>query len=138
MKLIIFLFASFVVSFFSDIVLYLFTRLNFIPSLRSYYKNQSILKCALDAAITVEIALILTIVLSNAIFGIVVPQTNRELFRFCALAFVIGYAMDKWIEQSHIFGDRLVAYYKTFGSGFWGAIAFIFSILISYFIQKIL
>lgn len=92
----------------------------------------------MDAAITVEIALILTIFLSNIVWGIVVPQNNSQLLRFCALAFIVGYVMDKWIEQSRIFGDRLDAYYQTFGSGFWGAVAFLFSILISYFLQKIL
>jgi hypothetical protein len=35
-----------------------------------------------------------------------------------------------------IFGNKLDRYYKELGAGFWGATAFVFSIVISYNIQK--
>jgi hypothetical protein len=137
MKIFTFLSINFVISFLSDILLYnLSTKFNIIPSLKSYYYNQSILKCGFDAAITIEVALIITMIVSWCIFGILIPKNNNQLFYFCILAFIIGYIIDKCIEKLHIFGHRLDEYYKTYGSGFWGASAFLFSILISYFIEK--
>jgi hypothetical protein len=59
-----------------------------------------------------------------------------SLGKFCVLAFIIGYILDIAIDKLKIFGNRLNTYYKALGAGLWGAIAFIFAIVISYFIQK--
>lgn len=134
---IIFLFINFVVSFISDIVLNdLSTNFGIIISLRSYFQNQSIIKSGVNAGITIIIALLLNMLLSFFLFGVVVPTNFNMLIKFCTLAFIIGYVMDIFIYKMKIFDNRLDAYYKVFGSGFWGAIAFIFSIIISYFIQN--
>jgi hypothetical protein len=46
--------------------------------------------------------------------------------------------VDILIEKYKIFGNTLDEYYKDAGAGFWGAVAFIMSIMISYGIQSLL
>jgi hypothetical protein len=72
---------------------------------------------------------------SYYLFGFDVPTKSKQLIYFCILAFVLGYIMDIVIYKFKVF-DRLDNYYKTYGAGLWGGLAFVFSILISYFIQK--
>jgi uncharacterized membrane protein len=134
---VIFLFLNFCVSFVSDIVLNdLSTHFNIIKSLKPYFQNKSILKCALDAGITVMIGILITMFFSFLLFGFLSPNTFVQLIYFCIIGFLIGYILDILIYKLHVFGNRLDAYYKAFGAGLWGAIAFIFSIIISYFLQK--
>jgi len=137
MKLITFIFINFIVSFLSDIILNdLSTNFGFITSLKPYFNKESIIKSGIFAAITVEIALFITIIFSYLLFGFLFPTNNKNLLYFCILAFLIGYVIDIIIYKNKIFGNRLDAYYKSLGAGFWGATAFIFSIIISYIIQK--
>uniref|UniRef100_A0A6C0BA83 Uncharacterized protein n=1 Tax=viral metagenome TaxID=1070528 RepID=A0A6C0BA83_9ZZZZ len=135
MKLVTFLCINFIVSFFSDIVLNDLSTSVFL-SLKPYFHNQSIIVSAIYAGITVEIALLITIGCFYLLFHSFVPNTLKMLFVFCVIAFIIGFIADIFIDKMHIFGNRLDAYYKKVGAGFWGAAAFLFSILISYFIQK--
>jgi len=136
MKLFTFLFINFIVSFLSDIVLNDLSTFNVIPSLKPYFDNKSIIVSALNAAITVEVALLITISLFYIMFRYWVPTNYKLLLYFCVFAFFVGFALDVFIEKMKIFGNSLDLYYKTFGAGLWGAIAFLFSVLISYFIQK--
>jgi hypothetical protein len=129
--IILFVFLVFFVSFFSDIVLNQFS----IPSLRPYFHNQSMLKCAFDAGVTVLIGLIPTIFFSSFL-GFLIPTTTKTLLYFCGIAFVIGFLLDKLIYKEKIFGDRLNLFYNTYGSGPLGAFAFLFAIVVSYFLQK--
>lgn len=131
--MIVFLLINFIVSFLSDIVL---NDSNFIPSLRSYFHNQSIFKSAFLAGMTVVIALVINILFSYFLFGFTIPTNSTNLIYFSELAFVVGFIIDFLIFKLKIFGRRLDEYYKKAGIGFWGAIAFVFSIVISYFIQK--
>lgn len=133
---ILFLFLNFSVAFVSDIILNdLSTHFNVIKSLQPYFYNQSILKCAFDAGLTVLIALLITMIFSYFLFGFGVPSNIKQLIYFCILAFVLGYIIDIVIYKFKVF-NRLDNYYKTYGAGLWGGLAFVFSILISYFIQK--
>lgn len=136
MKLLTFLFINFIVSFLSDIVLNDLSTFNFIPSLKPYFHNKSIIVSAFNAAITVDVALLITIALFYAMFRYWVPTNYELLLYFCVLSFLVGFIIDVFIEKMKIFGNSLDLYYKTFGAGLWGAIAFLFSVLISYFIQK--
>lgn len=136
MKLLTFLFINFIVSFLSDIILNDLSMFNFIPSLKPYFHNKSIIVSALNAAITVEVALLITVALFYIMLRSWVPTNYKLLLYFCFLAFFVGFAIDVFIEKMKIFGNSLDLYYKKFGAGFWGAIAFLFSIVISYFIQK--
>ena len=134
MKPITFILINFFVSFFSDIVLNDLSRFN-IKSLQSYFNNQSIIKCAFVAGLTIVNALLINMALSYLLFGFMVPNHFTQLTCFCILAFFIGYLIDIIIYKFKII-NGLTNYYKVFGAGLWGAIAFVFSIVISYFIQK--
>jgi len=57
---------------------------------------------------------------------------------FLGIAFPLGYLFDILIEKYKVFGNTLDEYYRVAGSGFWGAVAFIISILVSYGIQSFL
>lgn len=133
LKIITFLLINFIVAFISDIVLNDLSISIPIPSLKPYFKNESIIKSAGVAGITIELALFISIFIYYLIFG-----TKQNIIYFCIIAFFIGFIMDKLIEKYKIFGTRLDDYYKKYGSGLWGAIALLFSILISYFIQIII
>jgi hypothetical protein len=135
--IIIFMFLNFAISFMSDIMLnYLSTNFNIVKSLQSYFYKQSIIKCAVDAGLTVLFALIINMIFSYFLFGFGMPNNVTQLIQFCMLAFLIGYVFDILIYKFKIFGERLNVYYKTLGAGFWGGIAFVFSIVVSYFIQN--
>ena len=135
-KILLFLFLMFSVSFVSDIILNdLSTHFNIIKSLQPYFYKQSILKCAFDAGITVLFAVLINIFFSYLFFGFIVPDTFKQLIYFCILAFLIGYILDIFIYKFNVFGNRLTNYYHEFGAGLWGAIAFVFAIMISYFIS---
>jgi hypothetical protein len=136
-SVIIFLLLNFIVSFMSDIVLNdLSTNFNMIKSLQTYFYKQSIIKSAFDAGITVLFALVINMFFSYFLFGFIIPNNFKNLIYFCILAFLIGYITDILIYKLKIFGNRLNEYYIKLGAGFWGATAFVFSIIISYFIQK--
>jgi len=134
MKLYTFLFIIFIVSFISDIVLNDLSHFTITP-LTYYFNNKSILICALNAGLTILIATLINMCLSYLLFGFIVPSNFAKLIYFCILAFLVGYILDVFIYKMNIF-DGLTEYYNTFGAGLWGALAFIFAIVISYFIQK--
>lgn len=140
-----FIFVNFIVSLFSDIILndlankkLYNTQSKIILSLDSYFKNKSIMISGIYAGLTVIICLIFTTFISKLIFNFYLPNNLRELFFFNILSFITGYIADILIDRLDIFGKSLHNYYKIAGSGFWGAIAFLFSINISYFINLIL
>ena len=139
MNALLFFLINFCVAFVSDVALNdLSTHYGFLPSLKPYYKNESILKMGLYAAIPISVALIITMFLYFAIFRALLPNNYTQLFYFCIIAFVIGYILDVAIDKLKIFGSSLDQYYKEYGAGFWGAMAYLFSIIVSYFIEKII
>ena len=145
MEIIIFIIINFIVSALSDVSLNLLTRnsltkyynLKIILSLRPYFKNKSIIKCAVYAGITIVVALLINILISKNLLGFFIPHNNTELIKFISIAFPLGYVIDIMIDKFKIFGSSLDLYYKAAGAGLWGALAFVFSIIISYFIQNI-
>jgi len=135
-KLYTFLFVNFIVAFISDIILNdLSTNYNIVSSLKPYFKNESILVSAFNAGLTIEFGLLVTIFIYFILFHKLLPKNGLTLIYFCIIAFAVGYITDYLIYRCHIFGNRLEVYYKELGYGFWGATAFLFSILLSFFIQ---
>ena len=133
---IIFILLNFLVGFMSDIVLNdLSTNYGIVSSLKSYFYKQSILKCAVEAGLTIVLALLITMFVSFILFKFIMPYNLFSLSQFLILAFSLGYIIDIFIEKNKIFGNRLNEYYKQVGGGLWGGLAFVFSIVISYFIQ---
>ena len=78
------------------------------------------------------VALIFTMLISIILFGFTYPMKIKQLFKFVILAFIIGYALDYIIYKTQLFGKSLNPYYKVTGAGLWGALAFVFSILLGY------
>jgi hypothetical protein len=144
MKVIIFIVIVFIVSALSDILLNILSKnqlikeynLKIILSLKPYFKNKSMIQSAVYAAITIIVALLINMLISKNIFGFWVPRNNIELIKFLSIAFPLGYVIDIMIDKFKIFGSSLDLYYKVAGAGLWGALAFVFSIIISYIIQK--
>ena len=58
------------------------------------------------------------------------------MIKFILISFPLGYVIDIIIDKFKIFGNDLDLYYKIAGAGLWGALAFVFSIIISYIIQN--
>jgi len=144
MKALLFIIIVFIVSALSDVLLNLLSRnsltkeYNFkiILSLKPYFKNKSMIQSAVYAGITIIVALLINMLISKNIFGFYVPRNNNELIKFLSIAFPLGYIIDILIDKLKIFGSSLDLYYKAAGAGLWGALAFVFSIIISYYIQN--
>lgn len=134
-----FVFVNFLVSAISDIVLNdMANHYNLLPSLKPYFREKSILYAALLAGLTIVTAVLLLLPFSKLLFGFYIPKTFKQLALFLTLSYPIGFIIDKIIEKMEIFGPTLIPFYKKHGSGHWGAIAFIFSLFISFLLQKYL
>jgi hypothetical protein len=91
---------------------------------------------AANAGLTIVVAILVTMFLSFFLFKFAHPVTFNQLGRFLLLAFPIGYVMDVVIYKTDLFGPTLRPFYHIAGAGFWGAAAFIFSILMTFAIIK--
>lgn len=136
-----FIILNFLVSFISDIGLNLISRMKSAPpsikSLLPYFKYyNSILITAGLAGLTVVSVLLITMFLSYFLLGFTVPvNSTYRLLNFLILAAPIGYIADQFIYKYQIFGTLLNSYYRIAGVGWWGMLAFIFSIIISYLLS---
>lgn len=138
----------FFIGFISDLILNYLSRQAYAPpsikALKIYFLRPSIknsvlrdLISAINAGLTIAAAIILTMSLSYLIFNFSHPKTLVQLFKFVLIAFPLGYVMDIFIYKTELFGPTLNPFYKLAGAGFWGAMAFIFSIIVQMFLQKI-
>jgi len=135
-SVLIFLFVlfNFFIGFFSDILLNI---TNFVPSLKSYFKNKTIMGSAVYAGLTIIIALFIVMFISYIMFGFSVPLQTAEFYKFIILTAIVGYLADWYIYKAKVFGQDLNEYYEKLGIGFWGSAAFIVSVTMSYFLVKI-
>ena len=134
-----FIFLNFIVSLFSDIILNDLARSNnfkSISTLNEYFKDKYILEAGIYAGLTVVICLLVLFIISKLIFNFYVPDNNSKLLKYIILAYPLGYIFDYLIYKYKIFGNSLDIFYEEVGVGHWGAIAFIFSIVISFLLQK--
>tara|TARA_Y100000741_G_C18235415_1_gene551479 strand:+ start:482 stop:922 length:441 start_codon:yes stop_codon:yes gene_type:complete len=134
-----FIFINFIVSFISDIVLNdlsTLTQYKSIASLAPYFKDKYIVEAGVYAGLTIVVALIFLMIFSNSALGYYVPETGLQLAQYCCLAYILGYVIDVLIEKFSVFGTSLDKFYENVGSGHSGAFAFVFSIIISYFLQN--
>mgnify|MGYP001332823180 CR=1 FL=1 len=134
-----FIFLNFMVSLFSDIVLNDLSKSGIydkLSTLRPYFKDKYILQAGVYAGVTIVIGLVLLLLLSKTIFDFYAPNNIKDLIRFIIIAYPLGYIYDYLIYKYNIFGNSLKLFYKEFGVGHWGALAFIFSIVVSYFLHK--
>lgn len=140
MKLYTFLLLNFIVAFVSDIVLNdlskMYNNNTVFGSLKPYFKDKGIIMAGLYAGLTILFATIILTYITKFIFGYFVPSNMNELFKTLILGYILGYSIDKLIHWFDIFGPSLNHFYNIVGSGNSGALSFVFSISISYFIQK--
>lgn len=138
----------FFIAFNSDLLLNYLSRQTYAPdsirALKIYFMRQSIKNShlrdfvsATNAGLTVVLAIMVTLFLAKVFFNMSHPRSLKELLRFLLIAFPVGYLMDIAIYKTQLFGPTLNPFYKIAGAGFWGAMAFIFSILACYCILKL-
>lgn len=143
----LFLSVLFLVSFFSDIVLNDLSRFplttlhssSILKSLTPYFKSKSIIQSGIYAGLTVVVAYGLLMVLSFGKYPLrEVMGKDRGFTKYTSIsyelffAFILGYCVDFLIYKFNIFGTSLHHYYNIAGAGLWGAIAFVFAIVITY------
>lgn len=153
----LFLCTIFIVSFASDLILNDLTRQPLIKyhnnviikSLGSYFKDKGLVESGIYAGLTIVIAYILLMIglklmglgsipSRELVYCKLTTPSIKKLLLEILFAFILGYAIDILIDKYRIFGDSLNAYYTIAGSGFWGAVAFLFAILLSYLLLLIL
>ena len=138
----------FFIGFVSDIVLNYLSRQTYAPAsikaLKVYFSRPGIKNALLRdtvsaayAGLTIVAALLVTMIFAQLIFKFTYPRSLTQLYQFLLLAFPIGYLMDILIYKTELFGPTLNPFYKIAGAGFWGAMAYIFAIVVAYFISNI-
>jgi hypothetical protein len=147
----------FFIGFLSDLVLNYLSRQSYAPAtvkaLEIYFERKEIKSASwraiisgVNAGLTIVGVLLVVMGLfkltsasasvSSASASAWHPTTPTQLLYFLLLAFPIGWIADVVIYKTELFGPSLNPYYKIAGAGLWGALAFIFSILSSYFLLK--
>lgn len=133
-----FIIINFFVGFISDIVLNILSRIKYSPpsirSLYTYFEHyDSAILPAIYAGLTVISVLIPVMIVSYIIFGFSTPVNTTHLLLLILLSIPFGYFADVIIYKYHIFGNKLDPFYEIAGAGFWGAMALIFSMFVSWY-----
>jgi len=136
-----FLMILFVVTFVCDLILNFLSRQSFVPrsikALKSYFDYyNNIILTGVYASITVIVCYLITALITFFIFNYYVPTNMNQLYMILLIAAPVGYISDIIIYKAKIFGSQLDSFYKEIGSGLSGAVAFIFAIVISFFLIK--
>jgi hypothetical protein len=131
----------FIVTFVCDLILNFLSRLSFVPrsikALKSYFDYyNNIILTGVYASITVIVCYLITALITFFIFNYYVPTNMNQLYMILLIAAPVGYISDIIIYKAKIFGTQLDAFYKEIGAGLSGAVAFIFAIVISFFLIK--
>ncbi len=87
-------------------------------------------KAAFYALLTVVIIVGIIMKIFQIFYDKYLPETNKEIFIYLVISFVVGYIGDILIYKLDIF-PRLKTYYRVVGKGLWGAIAIVFSVFMS-------
>ena len=137
----LFLLLNAIIAFLSDILLNIlstrnirllekYSFMNSLKTLKPYFKNKSMFQAAFYALLTVIIIVGIIMKLFQIFYDKYLPETNREIFIYLVLSFIVGYVGDILIYKLDIF-PRLKIYYRVVGKGLWGAIAIVFSVSVS-------
>jgi len=136
---VLFVIINFCVSYVSDNVLSdlsKYTHVKAFTSLAPYFKNKPIVLAGIYAGITVAFATILLLLFTHLFLNTYLPVTNSEFAVTILVAYVIGYALDVFIYKMNLF-DNLEPFYKIVGTGNGGALSFIFSLVVSFIVLKL-
>jgi H+/Cl- antiporter ClcA len=129
------------IAFLSDIILNILATRNIgflekysfmdsLKTLKPYFVNKSPFLAAFYALLTVIIIVGIIMKLFQIFYNKYLPETKKEVFIYLVLSFIVGYVGDILIYKLNIF-PLLKSYYKVVGKGLWGAIAIVFSVVIS-------
>ena len=105
-----------------------------LNTLRPYFKHHSMFVAALYGYVLIVVVIICNLFYIR--YKKYLPETRTEYLVFFTVTFVIGFIADIVIHRLNIF-PKLKLYYRVVGSGLWGALAILFSVSLSIFIQKI-
>ena len=139
-ELLFLLFNSFI-AFFSDIILNILANSNIkyfknsgfynsLKTLKPYFENKSPFQAAFYALLTVIIIVGIIMKIFQIFYDKYLPESNKEIFIYLVISFIVGYISDILIYKWNIF-SRLQTYYRVVGKGLWGAIAIVFSVFMS-------
>ena len=138
MKLSGFLLLTFVVAFICDVILNdLSRRTKVLASIKPFYESGAITKLAIYSGIIISGATILLMLLFFMLFKKYLPTNMFEILIFFLMAYIWGYILDVIIDKTELLGKSIKPFYKEFGSGNSGAIAFMFMLVVSLFIFKV-
>jgi hypothetical protein len=138
MKLSGFLLVTFVVAFICDVILNdLSRRTKVLASIKPFYDSDSITKLAIYSGIIISSATIILMLLFFMLFKKYLPTNMFEILIFFLMAYMVGYVLDVFIDKTELLGKSIKPFYKEFGSGNSGAIAFMFMLVVSLFIFKV-
>jgi|TARA_Y100000389_G_scaffold119011_1_gene116194 hypothetical protein len=121
------------VGFFSDIILNIIANSDIykpITTLKPYFENKTIFQAAFYALLTVVIIVGIIMKIFELFYNKYLPETDEEYIVYFILTFIIGYVGDILIYKLDIF-PRLHKYYTVVGKGLWGALAILFSVIVS-------
>ncbi len=119
------------IAFFSDILLNILSRhIKLFYTLKPYFQNKSMFEAAFYALLTVIIIVGIIMKIFQIFYDKYLPETNKEIFIYLVLSFIVGYIGDILIYKWNIF-PRLKTYYRVVGKGLWGAIAIVFSVFMA-------
>ena len=127
-----FLILNGILGFFSDIALNILSNYNFINlnTLRPYFEDRSMLYLAIYASIIIFTLVLISVNIYKIIFN---KLPTNEFIYLAIIAFIVGYIADVVADKLNTFpGMRL--YYDTVGSGVWGGISILLSVVICYYI----
>lgn len=144
---ILFVIINFCVAYVSDNILNdlsKYSKVKAFKSLLPYFKKKSIVGAGIYAGLTVAFATIIVMIFYKIIFNTYLPDTKSltyyfsvfmMYFTFFVIAYIIGYALDVFIYKMNIF-DNLQPFYNEVGAGNGGAVSFLFSLIVSFVILK--
>ena len=139
MNIFAFIIISFIVGFFSDVALNDLSRTTqMFASLKPYYISKQISVAGALSGITIVIATIILMIIFKMVRGKYLPDTLNDILVFLAIGYPVGYIIDVAIDKTNILGKELQPFYKSFGSGNSGAVAFEFALMQSLLTAKMI
>lgn len=129
----LFLIFNAIVGFFSDIILNIIVKHDIykpISTLKPYFENKSTFQAAFYALLTVVIIVGIIMKIFQIFYNKYLPESRNEYIVYLVITFIVGYIGDIVIYKLNIF-PKLKTYYKVVGKGLWGALAILFSVIVS-------
>lgn len=125
MNLFAFILISFVVGFIADIVLNDVSKsTKMYSSLRPYYAKKTIFYACFLSGVIIAIGTGLLMVVYKMLTKSYLPSTFTQILMFLAVGYVVGYVLDVAIDKFNILGETIQPFYREYGSGHSGALAF--------------